>query len=412
MRLVIAGDFPVAVVSQPRHLVGGIQAVIYHTLQGLLNYPDLEIHVVACEKSIPDVATQTLVAMAATPDAAPAPMAHYLPSPPRLPHTLSMLTVDRQRLAHTLRRLRPDVVHAHGQAAAYPWAAFDSGAPTIVTVHGINQLEAAIDRRGGALRGWLRQFIWGQIEASCLRRAQDIVVISPFVAEVIRPHTRARLHAIENPIEPRLLDRPRRPLTPPRILYVGSIQKRKGLVDLIQALGQVRQRYGNDAGPILRVAGAFMEPYAAYGEEVRRVTAALGLTPYVHFLGHLDRTALLEEYTACTLFCLPSYLEASPVVVAEAMAAGCPVVVAAIPSTEHLVVDGQTGRRVAPGDVDGLAEAILTLLERPALGKAWGEAARRVARERFSPQEAAAASYKLYRQVANTTHSRMRSTHG
>ena len=235
MRIVIAGDYP----EDPPNLVGGIQAVLYNTLQRLGAYGDLDLHVVTCEKwrsrpldrpQTSEIAVST--SLAGPPPACPAEYGnpsraaegvrtpdgdyglssghalprpgrwtvHYLPSSPRIPHSLSMLTVDRRAVRRRIQALAPDLIHAHGQAVSYPFAAFDTGLPTLVTVHGINMLEAKVDPRGGTLRGRLRIALWGWVERRCLRRARDIVVISPFVEQVISPYTRANLHVVENPV--------------------------------------------------------------------------------------------------------------------------------------------------------------------------------------------------------------------
>ena len=115
MRVVIAGDYP----EHPPTVVGGIQAVIYNTLLRLSKYRDLDLHVVTCEKwrDRPLHQTQMVENEGWT--------VHYLPSSPRLPHTLTMLATDRWAIRRRIRALAPDLVHAHGQAAAYPYAAFD-----------------------------------------------------------------------------------------------------------------------------------------------------------------------------------------------------------------------------------------------------------------------------------------------
>jgi glycosyltransferase involved in cell wall biosynthesis len=148
----------------------------------------------------------------------------------------------------------------------------------------------------------------------------------------------------------------------------------------------------------LRVAGAFMPAYAEYGDQVRRLVAELNLEAGVIFLGHLERVELMEEYRHCAVFCLPSYLEASPVVVAEAMAAACPVVTTMIGSTTHLVVDGENGYRTPPGDPGALVARLREILLDVELQYSMGLAGRKVALERFSPEKAARDSYNLYRQ--------------
>ncbi|MEJ2211158.1 MAG: glycosyltransferase family 4 protein [Anaerolineae bacterium] len=386
MRIVIAGDYP----EDPPNLVGGIQAVIYHTLLHLGRYDDLDLHMVTCEKwrrqqTKPEVVQHGPWTV------------HYLPSSPRLPHTLTMLTLDRRAVRRRIERLAPDLVHAHGQAAAYPFAAFDSRRPTLVTVHGINMLEAQVDRRGSALKGGLRVALWGYAERRCLRLATDIAVISPFVRDVIAPHTRARLHDVENPVHDDLFDLEPAP-QPGKVLMVGSIQKRKGTLEAMQAMALVRERV---PGAQLYLAGGFMPSYAAYGQEVRRWVAENNAGAYIHFLGNLDHAALLEAYRTAQVFLLPSYLEASSVAVAEAMAAGLPSVVSDIGGTAHLVEQGLTGYRVPAGDVQSLARRVIALLLDEALCRRMGQRARAFAREHCSGRVAAQKTYDLYRSLGS-----------
>jgi len=383
IRVVIAGDFP----DDPHQIIGGIQATVLMTLHGLAEYPDLDLHVVTCEKGGK--------ASRSGPWEAPDPgwLAHYLPSPRKLPLSISFWSADRWEVGRAIRRLAPDLVHAHGQVAAYPWAAFDSGLPHVVTVHGLNSLEARLDPRGGALRGRLRSWLWSQVEMACLRRATDIVIISPFVENFVRPHTRARLHPIENPVEASLFQVDRSQAVPGRILYVGSIQKRKGLTDLIQAIHLLKDQHPQIH---LHVVGAFMEAYADYGAQVRAQIRLLNLEDKVYLCEQLDRIQLRKEFSKCEVFCLPSYLEASPVVVAEAMAAGCPIITTTIESTAHLILDGKNGFRCPPGDAHALAGRLHQLMQSPDLRVAFGQAARTDALRRFTPQKSAQATRDLY----------------
>ena len=389
MRVVIAGDYP----EHPPTVVGGIQAVIYNTLLRLSEYGDLDIHVVTCEKWRDPASQKPRVVEGDR------WTVHYLPSSPRIPHTLTMLAADRRAIRRQIRALAPAVIHAHGQAAAYPFAAFDTNLPVLVTVHGINMLEAQVDPRGGALKAGLRMRIWGLAEHSCLRRASDIIVISPFVREVIGPYTRARLHVVENPVHDDFFEVKPAPL-PGKVLLVGSIQKRKGILEAIQAIHLVRQSVPHAE---LHIAGAFTPAYSEYGDLVRRTVAEAGAASYVHFLGHAGHDALLDAYRTSQVFILPSSLEASPVVLAEAMTAGLPSVVSDIGSTRHLVEEGITGYRVPAGDVRRLAGGLLNLLQDPVLCSELGQRARRVAEDRFTAQLAAQKTRDLYLALASAS---------
>jgi glycosyltransferase involved in cell wall biosynthesis len=70
--------------------------------------------------------------------------------------------------------------------------------------------------------------------------------------------------------------------------------------------------------------------------------------------------------------------------IVEAMASGLPVVGSAAGGIPELIVDRHTGILVERGDATGLAEAILRLLENPAMARQMGNAGRRRAEEKFS----------------------------
>ncbi|HSJ53998.1 MAG TPA: glycosyltransferase family 4 protein [Anaerolineae bacterium] len=388
MRIVIAGDYPEA----PPSVVGGIQAVISNTLTHLGACSDLDLHVVSCEKWRSRPLERRVTGQGPW-------TTHYLPSSPRIPHTVSLFTVDRRAVRQQIEALAPDLIHAHGQAAAYPFAAFDTGRPTLVTVHGINTLEARLDPRGGAVKGRLRVAVWGYAERLCLRRASDIVVISPFVQNVIAPHTRARFHVIENPVHDDFFHLDPEP-EHGKVLMVGSIQKGKGTLEAIQAMALVHQQVPHAR---LYLAGGVIPAYRHYGDVVRRYVAEQGAEKYVTFLGRLEHAPLLEAYRTSHVFFFPSYLESSPVALAEAMAAGLPSVVSDIGGTAHMVQEGVTGYRVRAGDVEQMAARIVQLLHAEATCRRLGAQARVWATAHSSAAMVARQLCDLYHELAGVS---------
>lgn len=160
---------------------------------------------------------------------------------------------------------------------------------------------------------------------------------------------------------------------PPEVLYAGRLSPEKGILELVEAANGMKLVVAGD-GPLRD-----------------RVPGALGFVPHHDLLGLYERAAVV----AC-----PSQREGYGVACAEAMAHGRPVVAAAVGGLLDLVVDGETGLLVPPGDVTALRSALERLLADPELRVRLGTAARKRAAERLSWQQATAATLDAYRAAA------------
>lgn len=114
-------------------------------------------------------------------------------------------------------------------------------------------------------------------------------------------------------------------------------------------------------------------------------------------------TRLPEEmpaaYASADVFCLPSWWEAMPLSVLEAMAAGLPVVATDVGDVRRVVADGKTGCVIPRQSPDKLASALRKLLVNPDLARRMGAAGRRRAEEQFSNAVTARAVSELYAKV-------------
>lgn len=95
--------------------------------------------------------------------------------------------------------------------------------------------------------------------------------------------------------------------------------------------------------------------------------AKLGLGDRVRFLGPLPRDRIMELFRAADASILSSSWENFPHTVVEALAAGTPVLATAVGGVAEVVCDGENGLLVAPGDVEGLADAIRRFFGDPVL---------------------------------------------
>ncbi|MCY7374716.1 MAG: glycosyltransferase family 4 protein [Pyrinomonadaceae bacterium] len=164
-----------------------------------------------------------------------------------------------------------------------------------------------------------------------------------------------------------------------RLLFVGAIGKLKGERDLIRALAILRRRGGN---PNLKVS------FLGYGAEtLQPLCEAAGIADWIEFTGAVSMDKRVEFFRQADIFVLPTYAEAMPMSVIEAMAAGLAVVTTNVGGVPELIENEVDGLLFAPGAVEDLADKISFLIENPNLRLAFGAKAEQKARERFDIAE-------------------------
>lgn len=216
----------------------------------------------------------------------------------------------------------------------------------------------------------------------------DIVAVSAAVAADLSPAVRARTRVVHNGLDLAAFDRaatrpdPPLPLPPGDGPVVGAMSYLipwKGHEVFLRAMKRMLE-----ARPELRfvIVG---EPIFQWRDERDRLEAIareLGVADRVAFAGHReDAPAVLGAFD---LFVMPSLFEPFGRVLIEAMAAARPIVASRAGGVPEIVVDGETGLLVPPGDDAALAEAVLALLADPARAARLGEAGRRRVAASFS----------------------------
>lgn len=190
----------------------------------------------------------------------------------------------------------------------------------------------------------------------------------------------------------------------PRILFATRVSPEKGLHVLIDAFALVVRRFPlatlQIAGPpeqfaldllpticgpteVLQLASFYNGK--TYIERLKERAADLQLDKSVAFLGLLPHEELARHYQDADVFVFPSLAkETFGMPVAEAMAAGLPVVASRVGGVPELVEHDKTGLLVEPNNPTALASAILHLLENRNLRLSMGQAAREHALALFS----------------------------
>jgi len=265
------------------------------------------------------------------------------------------------------KRLRFDVVHGHDWlvAGAAAGLAERLRCPYLTTIHATEY---------GRHQGWVQKhpqsYIHG-IETWMARRADHVIACSYYmrghVADVYAIDER-RVTVIPNGIDPADLqpvadlDELRARFAKPEdriVLLVGRLTYEKGFQIALDALPQVIRRVGRVR---FLIAGS-----GTHEAELRQQARRLGLMCHGTFLGWIGDDMLHSLYRIADLCVVPSIYEPFGLVALEAMASGCPCIVADTGGLREVVPDNDAGLRFRSRDPRALARMMQRVLTDDAL---------------------------------------------
>ncbi len=151
-------------------------------------------------------------------------------------------------------------------------------------------------------------------------------------------------------------------LNEPLILQLGRMVPRKGVDNVVKALGLMRGK----GVKLMIVGGESEHPDPITCPETRRLSQLAkehGVFNQVHFAGRKQREQLRYYYSAADIFITTPWYEPFGITPLEAMACGTPVIGANVGGIKYSVVDGETGALIAPNDPHALANKVMELLE-------------------------------------------------
>lgn len=157
------------------------------------------------------------------------------------------------------------------------------------------------------------------------------------------------------------------------VLFVGAVGKLKGEKDLIRALAMLKDQNINLQASFL---GYDAESLAEYCGQI-------GVMNMIRHLGPVSRAERFSHFDRADIFVLPTYAEAMPISVIEAMAAGLPVVTTPVGGIPEILTNGEDGLLFPCGDIDALAQKIAFLIKNPEERDAMGKKARKKVREQM-----------------------------
>jgi glycosyltransferase involved in cell wall biosynthesis len=165
----------------------------------------------------------------------------------------------------------------------------------------------------------------------------------------------------------------------PRVVFLSNLIADKGPLVLVEAIAALARR-----GVALDATFAGAEGDGRTLGELRAAVDRHGLADRVRYVGPVFDAAKHELLAAHDVFALPTARDAFPLVLLEAMQHGLPVVTTPVGAIAEIVVEGETGFLVPPGDVAALADRLGQLAAQPALRRRLGAAGRARYADRFT----------------------------
>ena len=163
------------------------------------------------------------------------------------------------------------------------------------------------------------------------------------------------------------------------VLFVGRLSAPKGIYDLFDAIPRVIERHPEARFVLVGVAESdAMEPV------IRAEAGRRGIAARLTFLGSLEGRDKAAAFVTSKMIVVPSWTEAFPLVIPEAMAAGLPVIATAVGAIPDFVKDGEDGFLVVPRKPAELAERICRLLDDESLRRRISERLRERAPREFA----------------------------
>jgi glycosyltransferase involved in cell wall biosynthesis len=175
------------------------------------------------------------------------------------------------------------------------------------------------------------------------------------------------------------------------ILFFALLIQGKGIDDLLDAVRKIRNQL--PTGVIVRLYGADRE------NNIDRKIYDRHLEEIVVNSGWLPAEKRKQCFSRSMINVLPSYHEGLPMTILETMAYGIPNIATRVGAIPEAVIDGENGILINPGDVEGLAAALLLTVNNSELREKYSENAYQYARDHFDLRQHLNQVYELYQSL-------------
>ena len=241
---------------------------------------------------------------------------------------------------------------------------------------------------------------WFEMQA--LKNADHILAASAFTAKLTKAifGLKNEIQVIPNSIDTELFKPVQIPEVFNRILYYGSVIRKKGVLELAEICNLV---FKENASARLILAGNDVKDVFT-GRSTQELFMEVVKSKFhnqIEFKGLLPYKAVQEEIAKASVVVLPSFAEALPMTWIEAMAMEKALVTSDIGWANEVMIDGETGYTVNPKEHQQFANSIQELLENSKLRLKMGKKARAHLKLNFATEVVVEQNVAFYKTVIN-----------
>ena len=257
-----------------------------------------------------------------------------------------------------LERERFDVVHVHEPLTPLlPWLVLHSSKTiNIGTFHAYHDQSRIYPWAAPSLRHWFRK-LHGRI------------AVSPLAKMFVERHFPGDYRVIPNGIDLNRYQQDAQPFPQYldgkiNVLFVGRMEKRKGLKYLLMAYSRLKWQFPNLRLLVVGPGTPDKDSFRVLGEHSLRD---------VEFVGGVSQDDLVRYYKTADIFCSPATgKESFGIVLLEAMASGTPIVASRLKGFQTVLEEGMQGLMAPPKDDVALADALRQMIQDPTMRSAMG----------------------------------------
>jgi len=267
-----------------------------------------------------------------------------------------------------LKRIRPDIVHSHSPDLGFILSIHCKlyRISIINTYHGIS----FNDKGYFLIKRKLEEFL---IKCS---NFDKIIIKDKSSLDDFRKLKIRNVDYLPNGIDLDLFQQKRHKINRKTIfLFVGRIEKEKGLDYLIHAVNKLKKK--EKSFEVLLIGKGVDQNY------FHELVIALKLTDYIKFLGKKNNDEVIDYYYKSDVFISPSLHESFPMTVLEAWAAKLPVIISNVGGVSTICNNKENAIIIPPEDPKKISEAMIALIKDPKLRRKLGENGRKLVEKNY-----------------------------